>query len=109
MSIALRLDAVAVCRERLWKTDWVIELDIRSFFDNLDHDGRALLAASCSYPTASAACEVPDNLSRSRSQAQPRRLPPELLSKRCSATGSGSGFVAGDALSLLDIEQRDGR
>ncbi|MEV6994396.1 reverse transcriptase domain-containing protein [Streptomyces sp. NPDC093228] len=32
------LDAVAACRERCWKTDWVIDFDIRGFFDNLDHD-----------------------------------------------------------------------
>ncbi|WP_329531101.1 group II intron reverse transcriptase/maturase [Streptomyces sp. NBC_01450] len=32
------LDAVAACRERCWRTDWVIDLDIRGFFDNLDHD-----------------------------------------------------------------------
>jgi group II intron reverse transcriptase/maturase len=32
------LDAVGVCRERCWRTDWVIDLDIRGFFDNLDHD-----------------------------------------------------------------------
>ena len=31
------LDAVAVCRERCWRTDWVIDLDIRAFFDSLDH------------------------------------------------------------------------
>lgn len=32
------LDAVGVCRERCWGTDWVIDMDIRGFFDNLDHD-----------------------------------------------------------------------
>ena len=32
------LDAVAVCRERCWKTDWVIDLDIQKFFDSVDHD-----------------------------------------------------------------------
>jgi group II intron reverse transcriptase/maturase len=32
------LDAVGACRERCWRTDWVIDLDIRGFFDNLDHD-----------------------------------------------------------------------
>lgn len=32
------LDAVAVCRRRCQKTDWVIDLDIRSFFDSIDHD-----------------------------------------------------------------------
>src|SRR5262245_11592765 len=27
------LDAVAVCKRRCWKSDWVVDLDIRSFFD----------------------------------------------------------------------------
>jgi group II intron reverse transcriptase/maturase len=32
------LDAVGVCRQRCWKTDWVLDIDIQGFFDNLDHD-----------------------------------------------------------------------
>ena len=28
--------AVGVARERCWRFDWVIDLDIRGFFDNLD-------------------------------------------------------------------------
>jgi group II intron reverse transcriptase/maturase len=32
------LDVVGRCRERCWGTDWVIDLDIKGFFDNLDHD-----------------------------------------------------------------------
>jgi RNA-directed DNA polymerase len=32
------LDALAACRGRCWKNDWVIDLDIRAFFDSLDHD-----------------------------------------------------------------------
>jgi group II intron reverse transcriptase/maturase len=32
------LDAVGACRERCWGSDWVIDLDIQGFFDNLDHD-----------------------------------------------------------------------
>jgi RNA-directed DNA polymerase len=32
------LDAVAVCRQRCWRNDWVIDLDIRSFFDSIRHD-----------------------------------------------------------------------
>lgn len=32
------LDAVGVARTRCWKADWVIDLDIKSFFDSLDHD-----------------------------------------------------------------------
>ena len=31
------LDAVATCRERCWKRDWVIDLDIRAFFDTIPH------------------------------------------------------------------------
>jgi RNA-directed DNA polymerase len=31
------LDAVEVCRKRCWKSDWVVDLDIKSFFDSLDH------------------------------------------------------------------------
>lgn len=32
------LDAVEVCRERCWRYDWVIDLDIKGFFDNIDHE-----------------------------------------------------------------------
>jgi RNA-directed DNA polymerase len=32
------LDAVGVCRERCWRSDWVIELDIKSFFDSVPHE-----------------------------------------------------------------------
>jgi RNA-directed DNA polymerase len=32
------LDAVGVCRERCWKSDWVIDLDLRAFFDSVDHE-----------------------------------------------------------------------
>jgi RNA-directed DNA polymerase len=32
------LDAVARCRDRCWRNDWVIDRDVRSFFDSIDHD-----------------------------------------------------------------------
>jgi Reverse transcriptase (RNA-dependent DNA polymerase) len=32
------LDAVAACRQRCWKTDWVIDLDIAKFFDTVPWD-----------------------------------------------------------------------
>lgn len=32
------LDAVAKCRERCWKSDWIIDLDIRAFFDSIPWD-----------------------------------------------------------------------
>ncbi len=32
------LDAVGIARQRCWKADWVIDLDIRAFFDSIPHD-----------------------------------------------------------------------
>lgn len=32
------LDAVGVARERCWHADWVIDLDIKTFFDSIPHD-----------------------------------------------------------------------
>ncbi len=32
------LDAVAACRQRCWKTDWVVDLDIAKFFDSVPWD-----------------------------------------------------------------------
>jgi group II intron reverse transcriptase/maturase len=32
------LDAVAVCRQRCWKHDWVIDLDVQRFFDSVCWD-----------------------------------------------------------------------
>jgi RNA-directed DNA polymerase len=31
-------DAVRTARQRCWEYDWVIDLDIKGFFDNLDHE-----------------------------------------------------------------------
>jgi RNA-directed DNA polymerase len=32
------LMAVKKCRERCWKKDWVLDLDVQEFFDSVDHD-----------------------------------------------------------------------
>ncbi len=32
------LDALAVTRRRCWRQDWVVDLDIRAFFDRVPHD-----------------------------------------------------------------------
>jgi RNA-directed DNA polymerase len=32
------LDAIAVCRQRCWKDDWVIDLDVQKFFDSVRWD-----------------------------------------------------------------------
>jgi len=31
------LDAVGTCRQRCWRYDWIVDLDIKGFFDNIDH------------------------------------------------------------------------
>jgi RNA-directed DNA polymerase len=31
------LQAVGACRQRCWQYDWIVDLDIRGFFDNIDH------------------------------------------------------------------------
>jgi RNA-directed DNA polymerase len=31
------VEAVGVARKRCWRCDWVVDLDIKGFFDNLDH------------------------------------------------------------------------
>ena len=30
------LDAVGVARQRCWRYDWVVDLDIKGFFDSID-------------------------------------------------------------------------
>lgn len=32
------VDAVKAARQNCWKNDWVIDLDIKAFFDNMDHE-----------------------------------------------------------------------
>ena len=31
------MDAVEICRKRCWRRDWVVDFDIRSFFDTVPH------------------------------------------------------------------------
>ncbi len=32
------IEAIGIVRERCWKYDWVLDIDIQGFFDNMDHD-----------------------------------------------------------------------
>jgi group II intron reverse transcriptase/maturase len=32
------IDAVGVARQRCWRKDWVLDLDVKGFFDSIDHD-----------------------------------------------------------------------
>jgi len=40
-------DALAVTRQRCWKQAWVVDLDIRAFFDSVSHD---LLLKAAAHP-----------------------------------------------------------
>ena len=47
-------DALAVCRQRCWKYDWVIDLDVQKFFDAVPWD---LMVGRCRRsPTAAGCC-----------------------------------------------------
>lgn len=41
------LDAVGLARQRCWQYDWVVDIDIQGFFDNIDHD--LLMKAVCKH------------------------------------------------------------
>jgi RNA-directed DNA polymerase len=41
--------ALAVCRQRCWKQDWVLDLDVRAFFDSVPH---ALLLKAVAHHTS---------------------------------------------------------
>ena len=32
------IDAVRTARQRCWRSDWVLDLDVQAFFDSLDHE-----------------------------------------------------------------------
>jgi RNA-directed DNA polymerase len=32
------IDAIQTARQRCWRHDWVVDIDIKGFFDNIDHD-----------------------------------------------------------------------
>ena len=40
------LDAVAACRKRCWEKDWVVDMDVKAFFDSVSWD-LALKAVAC--------------------------------------------------------------
>lgn len=40
-------DALGVARQRCWRNDWVLDVDIKGFFDNIDHE--LLMKAVCKH------------------------------------------------------------
>ena len=49
-------DALAVTRKRCWTQNWVLDLDIRAFFDSVPHD--LLLKRSLTTPTSGGFCST---------------------------------------------------
>ena len=76
-------DALAVCRQRCWKQDWVLDLDIRAFFDSVPHS--LLLKAVLTTPASDGSCSTsPGGWLRrcrcrtgpsSRGRREPHRVP----------------------------------
>lgn len=79
------IDAVGRCRVRCWKSDWVIDLDIRAFFDSVPWD--LVLKAVAAHTDASQAWVV---LYVRRWLAAPLLLPDGTLRERDRGTPQGS-------------------
>ena len=75
------LDAVGACRERCWRTDWVIDLDIRGFFDNLDHD-LVLKAVAHHTPTSGGSCCMCSGGCKRRCSSRMARWSPGIAAAR---------------------------
>ena len=80
------LDAIGVTRKRCWEFDWVVDLDIKAFFDSLDHD---LVERAVAHHT-----DVPwVRLYISRWLRAPVQMPDGTLEPRTKGTPQG-GVVA---------------
>jgi RNA-directed DNA polymerase len=77
------LDAVARCRERCWRNDWVIDCDVRAFFDSVDHS--LMLKAVARHTGAKWVL-----LYVARWLKAPMRLPDGTLAARDRGTPQGS-------------------
>ena len=79
------LDAVGACRQRCWRYDWVVELDIRKFFDSVRWD--LIIKA------VTAHCDLPwVVLYVMRWLAAPLALPDGTLADRVRGTPQGSAI-----------------
>ena len=110
------LDAVGACRQRCWKTDWVIDLDIQKFFDSVSWDlmrqggggqhrsavGGAVCAAVAARPGATArrhpAAAGPGHPARVSGLARAGEPVPALCVRRVDGAGvpepSGSNAMS---------------
>ena len=98
------LDAVAACRQRCWKTDWVIDLDIQKFFDSVDR-GTSSSRRWRPTPTCRGWCCM-----CKRWLHAPVQLPDGTLQQRDRGTPQGSAVVAGagEPVPALRVRHVDG-
>jgi len=80
-------DAVAACRERCWEYNWVIDLDVRKFFDSVRWD---LLVKAVEAHTGHETRWVV--LYVKRWLAAPLQLPDGTLQERDRGTSQGSAI-----------------
>ena len=77
-------DALAVCRRRCWKQDWIVDLDVRAFFDSVDH--QLMIRAVAHHASErwvllylrrwlSASLQLPDGTLRARDRGTPQGSP----------------------------------
>lgn len=76
-------DALAACRRRCWKKDWVLDLDVRAFFDSVPHD---LMMKAVAHHTS----ERWVLLCISRWLAAPMQMPDGTIVPREKGTPQGS-------------------
>jgi RNA-directed DNA polymerase len=96
------LDAVAACRQRCWKTDWVIDLDVERFFDSVPWE--LVVKAVATHSTDPWVL-----LYVTRWLAAPLQLPNGALQQRDRGTPQGSAIspLAGEPVPALRVRRLD--
>ncbi|WP_276519656.1 reverse transcriptase domain-containing protein [Bradyrhizobium elkanii] len=88
------VDAIRVARQRCWRSDWVLDIDIKGFLDSIDHE--PLLRAACKHTgcawvrlyidrTRRQRCSTMATLSRGNRERQ-RAVSSRRYSRTCSCT-----------------------
>ena len=97
------LDAVGVCRQRCWKYDWVIDLDVQKFFDTVPWDliVKAVEAVTDT-PLGAALCEAVAG----RPAAAPGRHP--CRARQGNSAGIGGLADPGEPVHALCVRYVDG-
>jgi len=95
------LDAVGQARQRCWRYDWVIDLDIKAFFDNLDQS--LLLRAVKKHASQQWMILYIEHWLKAPVQGEDGRLVP-----RAKGTPQGGVVSARQSVSALCIRPVDG-